>query len=517
MLDTRKWLDQYSETISVGSVTSAKLASKIEANSEDDLILTPKSVKFYRRHFLGEFFFDLLALATAGLSLLFCKWYLEFHVRLRYRETDDQDPLAEVALITSLDDTLDLVQILTFDESGGKYHNEWVENRPHVAAHGRLRMFLWRQERFWNIQEGKEAGSTMWVRRAFKLDRPYNELHHIAAERAIDRLDLNLETKKMIRLTTYGENVTEIVVPPFYKMVITEALKPFFIFQLMSICVWFAQEYYIYTYSVIFMTMYSILANSYSEWKNLQALKAIAKSDSSIEKVRISTSSPRVLQTESVSTSSLLPGDLVRVTSNMILPCDVLLIMGNALLSEAMLTGESAPVMKYALPANDGDSCFRPDAERDKKYILYSGTKVLQAKCSAPPFSKDPVPLEDVKNIWEFREDSKSQVFPVAMVLKTGFSTARGQLIRAIMYPKPPKFDFEKQGYRFIWVLVGFLVVGCTVQIIVYAKHRESVKTTILDLLNLVTVAVPPALPLSLSIGLQVSLFYQVLLHFEYH
>lgn len=244
-----------------------------------------------------------------------------------------------------------------------------------------------------------------------------------------------------------------------------------------------------------------------------QALKDIAKSDSSIERVRISSSSPRVLQTERVSSSSLLPGDLVRLRSNMILPCDALLVMGKALMSEAMLTGESAPIMKYPLPTNNNESCLHPETERDKKYILFSGTKVLQAKCSPPPFSNnDAASLEDASYIWDLREDPDSRVFPVAMVMRTGFSTSRGKLIRAILYPKPAKFNFEKQSTSFIFVLVGFLVVGGIVQIIIYARNGESAVTTILDLLNLITIAVPPALPLSLSIGLQVdqSLAFQV-------
>lgn len=178
-------------------------------------------------------------------------------------------------------------------------------------------------------------------------------------------------------------------------------------------------------------------------------------------------------------------------------------VMGSALMSEAMLTGESAPVMKYALPPHDKDSCLHPETERDKKYILFSGTKVLQAKCSPPPYTNKGA--AHATHIWDLREDPDSRVFPVAMVMRTGFSTCRGKLIRAILYPKPTKFNFEQQGTRFIFVLVGFLVVGGIVQIIIYARNGESVMTTILDLLNLITIAVPPALPLSLSIGLQVS------------
>ena len=62
--------------------------------------------------------------------------------------------------------------------------------------------------------------------------------------------------------------------------------------------------------------------------------------------LHLSTYLPSYLQTDAVPSSVLHPGDLIRVIPNMILPCDVLLMTGQAILSEAMLTGEAAPVMK---------------------------------------------------------------------------------------------------------------------------------------------------------------------------
>lgn len=93
----------------------------------------------------------------------------------------------------------------------------------------------------------------------------------------------------------------------------------------------------------------------------------------------------------------------------------------------------------------------------------------------------------------------------MAMVLRTGFSTAKGQLLRAILYPKPPKFDFEKQGLSYIWVLIWFLIIGSIITIVVNVKNGTAPGDIVLAILNIVTIAVPPALPLSLSIGLNVA------------
>jgi magnesium-transporting ATPase (P-type) len=60
----------------------------------------------------------------------------------------------------------------------------------------------------------------------------------------------------------------------------------------------------------------------------------------------------------------------------MILPCDVLLITGSEILGEAMLTGESQPIFKTAIPHDDAEGLFKEDADACKKYILFCGTKV---------------------------------------------------------------------------------------------------------------------------------------------
>jgi cation-transporting ATPase 13A2 len=47
-----------------------------------------------------------------------------------------------------------------------------------------------------------------------------------------------------------------------------------------------------------------------------------------------------------------------------------------------------------------------------------------------------------------------------AMVFRTGFSTARGELIRSILYPRPYKFSFESDSYKFMAILVSLASLG---------------------------------------------------------
>eukprot|EP00271_Cylindrocystis_brebissonii_P009013 TRINITY_DN23598_c0_g1_i1.p1 TRINITY_DN23598_c0_g1~~TRINITY_DN23598_c0_g1_i1.p1 ORF type:complete len:1095 (+),score=245.29 TRINITY_DN23598_c0_g1_i1:277-3285(+) len=90
------------------------------------------------------------------------------------------------------------------------------------------------------------------------------------------------------------------------------------------------------------------------------------------------------------------------------------------------------------------------------------------------------------------------------MVAGTAYATAKGQLIRAILFPKPSKFDFEQKLYYFVANLAVFLVVGASA-IIFWQWGERSALTILAEIINLLTITIPPQLPLALSIGLSFS------------
>ncbi len=51
-----------------------------------------------------------------------------------------------------------------------------------------------------------------------------------------------------------------------------------------------------------------------------------------------------------IDSKDLVPGDVIVVPENASLPCDLILLTGSAIVNEAMLTGESIPVLKTSLP-----------------------------------------------------------------------------------------------------------------------------------------------------------------------
>lgn len=86
-----------------------------------------------------------------------------------------------------------------------------------------------------------------------------------------------------------------------------------------------------------------------------------------------------------IQTDLLLPGDLVSVArqqAETTVPADVLLIHGTCIVNEAMLSGESTPLLKESIQLLDGSENLDVDGAH-KNAVLFSGTKILQAGSSS--------------------------------------------------------------------------------------------------------------------------------------
>ena len=74
---------------------------------------------------------------------------------------------------------------------------------------------------------------------------------------------------------------------------------------------------------------------------------------------------------------NLVPGDLIAIPADgCTMPCDAVLLAGTCIVNESMLTGESVPVMKTALPLSDyseDDEEEFYDPEKHKRHTLFSG------------------------------------------------------------------------------------------------------------------------------------------------
>jgi magnesium-transporting ATPase (P-type) len=57
-----------------------------------------------------------------------------------------------------------------------------------------------------------------------------------------------------------------------------------------------------------------------------------------------------------------------------------------------------------------------------------------------------------------------------AVVLRTGFLTAKGSLVRSILYPPPADFRFDQDSYKFIGILTAIAAVGFLYALVLKVK-----------------------------------------------
>jgi len=137
-----------------------------------------------------------------------------------------------------------------------------------------------------------------------------------------------------------------------------------------------------------------------------------------------------------------------------------------------MLTGESIPVIKNALP--EIEQQYSP--EKDQKYTLYGGTQVIQA-----------------------RKTGTSKV--MGLVIRTNFFTLKGNLVRDILYPKDSNFKFYRDSLIFVACMAVLAVVGFLGTIKFLIEKGLETWDIVDKCLDLITITVPPALPAAMTIG----------------
>ncbi|KAM6989740.1 LOW QUALITY PROTEIN: polyamine-transporting ATPase 13A3-like [Tautogolabrus adspersus] len=282
------------------------------------------------------------------------------------------------------------------------------------------------------------------------------------------------KTLQEYRMLFFGENEIAVRVPSLFKLLIKEVLNPFYIFQLFSVILWSFEDYYYYATAIVFMSAISIATSLYTIKKQYVMLHDMVAAHS-VVRVSVCRGNKDIEQALS---TELVPGDVIIVPANgMIMPCDAVLIHGTCIVNESMLTGESVPVTKTSLPSVGEEASVSYNIEEHKRHTLFCGTRVIQTRFYAGELVK-------------------------AVVVRTGFSTEKGQLVRSILYPKPTDFKLYRDAYLFLMCLVGVAGIGFIYTIVLSIMNKVPAKTIIIESLDIVTITVPPALPAAMTAGI---------------
>ncbi|KAF2639587.1 cation-transporting ATPase 4 [Massarina eburnea CBS 473.64] len=294
----------------------------------------------------------------------------------------------------------------------------------------------------------------------------------------------------------YGDNSFDIPVPTFTELFKEHAVAPFFVFQIFCVGLWMLDDYWYYSLFTLFML---VAFESTVVWQRQRTLSEFR--GMSIKPYDLLVY--RQKKWQEIVSDKLLPGDVVsvgRTKEDSGVACDMLLLEGSAIVNEAMLSGESTPVLKESVQLRPGDALIEPEG-LDKNGFLYGGTKVLQVShgnraeddMGAVSRLASGVPPPPDKGA-------------IAVVVKTGFETSQGSLVRTMIYSTERVSANNVEALLFILFLCVFAIAASWYVWNEGVKLDRKRSKLMLDCVLIVTSVVPPELPMELSLAVNTSL-----------
>ncbi|CAL5420609.1 unnamed protein product [Camellia sinensis] len=284
------------------------------------------------------------------------------------------------------------------------------------------------------------------------------------------------EAKVNVATEKWGRNVFEYPQPTFQKLMKEHCMEPFFVFQ-----------YWYYSLFTLFMLFMFESTMAKSRLKTLTELRRVRVDGQTVMVHRCG-------KWVKLSGMDLLPGDVVSIGrstgengEDKSVPADMLILAGSAIVNEAILTGESTPQWKVSIMGRGAED--KLSIRRDKTHVLFGGTKILQHTPDKSFLMKTP--------------DGGC----LAVVLRTGFETSQGKLMRTILFSTERVTANSWESGLFILFLVVFAVIaaGYVLKKGLEDPTRSKYKL-FLSCSLIITSVIPPELPMELSIAVNTSL-----------
>ncbi|KAI8916065.1 hypothetical protein EDD86DRAFT_272937 [Gorgonomyces haynaldii] len=444
---------------------------------DDDLSFTTTG---RQETMLGLILYHSLCLLTGGIYYLACRWHTNLEIETKTVQCALKE--AKLLVITNQWDEITLVRIQK-QPFGGKISSIFprhFNDSDHVDRDlDEIVFYEYRYFRFiLNPLTGQFEPNYAWC------DPKWNSVPSLLdGSLALSRDDVEM------RNHVFGTNAIDIQEKTTLKLLFDEILHPFFVFQIASIVLWSIDNYYYYAACIFIITVLSTVATLVETKTNVRRMKNLAKFSCQV----------RLWRNGSWSywkSEDMVPGDIFEIESGQlpILPCDAVLLEGDCIVNESMLTGESLPVSKNPISDKDLELLDFEDEEpasspRMASYFLFAGTKIIRvrkAHTAQSPGQYTP---------------SNSKRGAIALVVRTGFNTSKGSLIRSMLFPRPNQFKFYRDSFRFIGVLAFISFLGFLFSLYYFIRLKVDWVTIMFRALDLITIAVPPALPATMAIG----------------
>lgn len=448
-----------------------RFSQKIYMPNEDLMVV----IAGFRTSAVGLTVYSLFCVCTLGLGWLLFRWMPRWHVWL----TGKKAPLREASWVV-MENQWNEMAILdveakpygralstVFGSPGKKLSSSayMLEYDDDPILH-ELRVINYRYVRFYyHPLSDKFRLSNGWK------DPLWTDV--IAVREGVD------SEEKSNRELVFGSNLIDIEQKSIFRLLVDEVFHPFYVFQIASLVLWSMDEYYYYAVAIFVMSVASIATTLVETRATMKRLREISRFECDVRVLRDGFWSY-------ISSGELVPGDIYELTDPNLtqFPSDSLLLSGDCIVNESMLTGESVPVSK--VPATDDTlrhmnlsaSQVMPEIAR---HFLFCGTKIIRARRP--------------------HDDRNEEAVALAMVVRTGFDTTKGALVRSMLFPKPSGFKFYRDSFRYISVMGCVALVGFIASFVNFIRLGLAWHLIVVRALDLITIVVPPALPATLTIG----------------
>lgn len=445
--------------------------------AEEDLVL---GIAGYKTSKLRLYLYYFISTITFGLFYLVLRWLPKYKFSIYGEKVAlgkaewvvAETEHGELTIIDvhrqwynrSLSTVMNVPHLDEISRTNTSSSNSEHANQPHIDVNPIIPILISFEYRYLNFYyspvEDIFKTNTNWV--------DFDWLHHVKSGLTKDSYE--------DRALVFKENTLELKEKTNSQLLVDEVLHPFYMFQVFSIILWAFDEYYYYAACIFLISIFSII-NTLVETKSTMArLRELSKFEC---KVRVW----RNDYWKETDAADLVPGDVYEVSdpSLSVFPCDSVLLSGDCIVNESMLTGESVPVSKLPASHETLDALVKDSLKSQispllAKSYLFNGTKIIRVRHSAG----DPA---------------------MALVVRTGFATTKGALLRSMLFPKPVGFKFYEDSFKYIGFMTIIACFGFIFSTINFIKLGLGPRIIILRALDIITIVVPPALPATLTIG----------------
>ena len=298
-----------------------------------------------------------------------------------------------------------------------------------------------------------------------------------------------------ILLALYGSNTMKIPDVSILEIFAYNALSPFFLFQYFAVGLWFYEDYILYSVLILVITMFAIYSNASEQVYNLERLKTLAGAGGTVPLLR-----PRSYNGESdvytTPDAVLVPGDRILVSEGMVFPCDCVLIRGRVVVDESMLTGESIPVTKVPIElggiGGDTTAALTSGSKSSgNRFTIGGGDEEIDLatrRAGSVLFSGTAVKASQGQDA-------------IAVVYRTGFRSAKGQLVASLLTPRDGFLVFFRDAFYIILFMIALTVTMYLYVAFILKSIGATDAVIAIKFFDAITIAVPPGLSACLTVA----------------